>query len=212
MIDIDYLFDQVISKEKLLDVEKILSSRTKLMVAVINKESASGIIIDTKKTRAPLLSVLKAATALPVLYNRTVDVEGEAYIDAGLVIPFPIEQALLNGCTDVLTLLTRPASFCMTAPGRISRMLFDLICARGNPRLNTTFAQCDRQSSAARALALGHSTSRPNVNIATICTDEPETIQRTTRNRALLRRAAIDYERKTLRVFGAPSDEWTESF
>ncbi len=208
VIDIDYLFEKVVSHDKPLDVDKILSSRTKLFVAVIDKLTGAGTVIDMKATRTPLLSVLKAATALPVLYNRTVNIDGRPYMDGGLVIPFPIEQALANGCTDVLVLLTRPENHYTAAPGWASRKMFDLICARGNAKLNQTYARCHERSQVARDLAFGRVATPPGVNIATICTDEPEMIQRTTSNRALLRNAAISYGRKTLRVFGANAEAW----
>lgn len=208
VIDVDYLFEQVVSRDKPLDVNKILSSRTKLFVAVIDKRSGAGTVIDTKATSTPLLSILKAATALPVLYNRTVDIDGRPFMDGGLAIPFPIEQALVNGCTDVLVLLTRPVNHYTDAPGWASRRMFDLICARGNANLNQIYSLCHERSRVARDLAFGRAATPPGVNIATICTDEPETIQRTTSNRALLHSAAISYGRKTLRVFGADAEAW----
>ncbi|HZI20625.1 MAG TPA: patatin-like phospholipase family protein [Pyrinomonadaceae bacterium] len=208
VIDVDYLFEQVVSVDKPLDVEKILSSRTRLFVAVIDKRTGAGTVIDTKATNAPLLSVLKAATALPVLYNRAIDIDGTPFMDGGLAIPFPIEQALANGCTDVLTLLTRPAGHLEDAAGWASRRMFDLICARGNVGLNQVYALGHEQSRRARDLALGRVATPPGVNIATVCTDEPEIIQRTTVNRALLHSAAVSYGRKTLRVFGADAEPW----
>ncbi len=208
VIDIDYLFDRVVSRDKPLDVNKVLSSRTTLFVAVIDKRTGAGTVINTKATRSPLLSVLKAATALPVLYNRTVDVDGCLFIDGGLAIPFPIEQALANGCTDVLVLLTRPANYRADPPGWASQKMFEIICGRGNTSLNRIFSEHHEPSHVARDLALGRVATPPGVNIATICTDEPETINRTTSNRSLLRSAAISYGRKTLRVFGADAEGW----
>lgn len=208
VINVDYLFEQVVSVDKPLDVDKILSSRTRLFVAVIDKRTGADTVIDTKATNAPLLSVLKAATALPVLYNRAIDIDGTPFIDAGVAIPFPIEQALANGCTDVLTLLTRPASYLADAAGWASQRMFDLICARGNVGLNQAYALGHEQSRRARDLALGRVATPSGVNIATICTDEPEVIQRTTANRALLHSAAVSYGRKTLRVFGADAEAW----
>jgi predicted patatin/cPLA2 family phospholipase len=209
VIDVDYLFEQVVAKDKPLDVDRILTSRTKLFVAVIDKRTGAGKVIDTKATRTPLLSVLKAATALPVLYNRTVEIEGQPFLDGGLAIPFPMEQAMANGCTDVLTLLTRPANHYTAAPGWVSRRMFDLIFAHGNAGLNQAYALCHERSRSARDLAFGRVATPPGVNIATICTDEPETVQRTTTSRALLRSAAINYGRKTLRVFGADAEAWS---
>ena len=208
ILDIDYLFDQVIKVDKPLDVEKIMSSPTSFFVALIDKETGDGRLIDTKKTATPLLDVLKAATAMPVLYNRSVPVDGRNCIDGGLAIPFPLRQALSRGCTDVLVLLTRPANYRSKPPTRMSRRLFDLVCARGNAGLNATFAKHHEPSNEYRDLAFGRASAPEGVNIATLCTREPETITRTTSNRVTLRDAAVDYARNTLRIFGADSDSW----
>lgn len=208
VLDIDYLFDQVIKVDKPLDVEKVLSSPTSFFVAVIDTATGKGTLIDTKKTAAPLLDVLKAATAMPVLYNRSVPVDGRSCIDGGLAIPFPLRQALAHGCTDVLVLLTRSANYRSKPPTRMSRRMFDVICARGKAGLNATFAKHHEPSNEYRDLAFGRTSTPNGANIATLCTQEPETITRTTSNRTTLRNAAVAYARQTLRIFGAETDAW----
>lgn len=208
IMDVDYLFDQVVTRVKRLDVDRILASPTKFFVAVIERPTGQGLVLDAKATRSPLLQVLKAATALPVLYNRAVDIDGRQCIDGGLANPVPIEPALASGCTDILVLLTRPAEFRYPKPGWASRCLFNLISARGNPGLSRTFRLCDERSHAVRDLALGRAETPAGVNVVTVCTDEPETIQRTTSNRLLLRDAAVTYGRQTLAVFGEAAEEW----
>lgn len=208
ILDIDYLFDQVITTDKPLDVNRIAESATKFFVAVIDKATGIDRVIDIKATSAPLLRVLKAATAVPPFYNRSVDVDGQSLIDGGLVNPFPIQEALANGCTDLVALLTRPANFRHHKPRWFEKRLFDLICARGNTGLRRAFAVCDEQSHTVRDLAFGRAATPPGVNIVTICTDEPELIKRTTTNRALLRKAALLYGRRTLQVFNAENDAW----
>jgi predicted patatin/cPLA2 family phospholipase len=208
ILDIDYLFDQVIKVDKPLDVDNIISSPTRFFVAVIDKATGDGFLVDTRKTATPLLDVLKAATAMPVLYNRSVSVDGRFCIDGGLAIPFPLRQALARGCTDVLVLLTRSADYRSKGPTRMSRRMFDLICARGSAGLNRTFAEHHEPANEYRDLAFGRSPAPKGANIATLCTEEPETITRTTSNRVTLRDAAVDYARKTLRIFGEDADSW----
>lgn len=208
VIDIDYLFDRVVTVEKPLDVGRIVSSRTKFFVALIDKSTGEGLVVDTRATKTPLLSILKAATAVPIFYNRTVEVDGRPCMDAGLAIPFPLEHAIANGCTDILVLMTRPADFITEAPGRMARHLFDLICARGLEGTSRTFAVHHVPVQASRDLALGRGPTPPGVNIATICIDPSEPVGRTTVRRELLRNGALRYGRKVLRVFGADSDGW----
>jgi predicted patatin/cPLA2 family phospholipase len=208
VLDVDYVFNHVVTIAKPLDVARVLASRSRFFVALIDRANGEGILVDTKETRSSLLDVLKAATAIPVLYNRTVNVDGRACMDGGLVIPFPLEHALANGCSDVLVLLSRPVTFRIGEPGWVGRKMFDLICARGNAGVRDAYAHHHERSRVVRDLALGRVTMPGAVNIATICTDEPETVHRTTSDRALLRAAAVDYGRKTMRVFGADPESW----
>jgi predicted patatin/cPLA2 family phospholipase len=208
VIDIDYLFDRVVTVEKPLDVGRILASRTKFFVAVIDKRTGEGVVVDTRATKAPLLRVLKAATAVPIFYNRTVEIDGRPCMDGGLAIPFPLAQAMANGCTDILVLLTRPADFRTEPPGWAMRRMFDAVCARGLDGVSRTFATHHEHVQAARDLAVGRTPTPPNVSIATVCLDPSETVRRTTVRKDLLRGGALRYGRKVLRAFGADDENW----
>jgi predicted acylesterase/phospholipase RssA len=174
-------------------------------------DSATGeaTVIDTKATRTPVLNVIKAALAMPVLYNKTVEVENKQCMDGGFRIPFPLQQAIDNGCTDILILLSRSENFCTPKPSLLTRFLFDLICARGSKGLNEIYAQNHIHCRAARDLAFGRTPSvQPGVNIAVICLERSERVQQLTVNARLLRDAAISYGRRTLRAFGVDGRDW----
>lgn len=208
VIDVDHLFEQVVLVEKPLDVARILASPTALFVAIADQRTGEGRVVDVRATTTPLLQILKAATAIPVLYNRTVDVDGRPSLDGGIAIPFPLEQALANGCTDVLVLLTRSADHRDQPPTWASRRMFDLLCARGSVGLNEAYATRHTRVHRARELALGHAPVPASSNVATICTEAAETVRRTTAEGAVLRAAAIRYGRSVLRAFGADDHGW----
>lgn len=208
VLDIDYLFDQVVRVDKPLDTAKVAASRANFFVAVINRRTGEGGLVDTKRSKSKLLDILKAATAMPVLYNRSVEVDGEPCMDGGLATPFPLLPALANGCTDLLVLLTRPSDYRSHAPRWLNRQLFNLICARGDARLNRLYAEHHHPANTARDLALGRAVAPPGVNIATICTENHASVTRTTSDAMTLYRAAADYARKTARVFGHDGDGW----
>lgn len=208
MADVDYVIDEVAVRKKPLDVQRILNSPTRLYVTVMN-EAGEASLIDTRATKTPLLTVLKAALAMPVLYNRTVEVEGKNCMDGGLRIPFPLQQAIENGCTDILLLLSRSREYVSTPHSWLGRLFFNLICARGRRGLNQAYAMHHLSSRSVRDLALGRSAvALPNVNIASICTERSEPIHRTTVDPAALRAAAVSYGRRTLRVFGVDAQAW----
>ena len=211
VLDVDYIFDYVVTVEKPLDVQRVMSSRSTLYVAVADRHTGEGRLIDTRTSNAPLLAVLKAATAIPVLYNRSVMIEGRPSVDGGMAIPFPLEQALSNGCTDVMVLLTRSADHVSVPPNSASRWMFDALCGRGAAGLNRAFATRHERANAARALALGRTPAPNGARIATLCPDAPEAIGRTTSDPAALRAAATRYGRAMLRAFGVDAPSWDVS-
>jgi len=209
ILDIDYLFDQVITNDKWLDIEKVVSSRSKFFVALIDKSTGEPLFVEKAATRTPWLQVLKAATSMPVFYNRTVEVDGHPCMDGGLAIPFPLEQAIANGCTDILVLLTRPAEYQAQSPSWSGRRMFDLICARRHPGVMHAYLQHHLASRRARDLAFGRVILHDRINIATICTTPADRIGRVTGAPAALRQGALDYGRRTLRAFGASDADFT---
>lgn len=209
VLNVDYIFDEVVSRDKRLDVDRVLGSRSHLFVAVIDKDNGEAFMVDTRTTRTPLLQVLKAATAIPVLYNRTIDIDGRPCMDGGLGIPFPLQQALDRGCTDVLVLTTRPATYVRPRPGWLGCLMFDWTCAQGRAGLNRTFAARHLRSREARDLAFGRIKVQPGVNIATICTDATDMVGRLSTDRKRLHAAAEGYGRKTLEIFGIDGQGWS---
>jgi predicted patatin/cPLA2 family phospholipase len=209
VIDVDYIFDHVAVHEKPLDTVKLLSARSRLYVAVMDRKTGEAFMVDTRAVRTPVLQVLKASAAIPVFYNRSVDIDGRPCMDGGLAIPLGVRQALDNGCTDVLVLSTRPPSYVTSAPGWLNRQMFNLICARGNAAVNKVFAERHLRSRDARDLALGRGPSSPPANIATICPGADVEIQRMTTRREALHAAAVSYGRRTLQVFGGDAARWT---
>ncbi len=208
IVDVDYVIDEVAAINKPLDVRRILDSPTRFYVTVMN-EAGEASLVDTKLTETPLLTVLKAALAMPILYNRTVEVDGKNCMDGGLRIPFPLPQAIENGCTDILLLLSRSREYVCARYSWLECLLFNLICARGRAGLSEACALHHLYSRSVRDMALGRaSLAPPNVNIATICLERSEGIHQTTVNPAALRAAAVSYGRRTLQAFGVDPQGW----
>ncbi len=210
--DIDYVYDTVISRLCPLDVDAMVSSEPQLFVSVTDYETPSGLVVDIQACETSPVDVLKASSALPLLYNKTVEVAGRPCIDGGLSNLLPIEQAVANGCTDVLVVLTRPAWYRNQAPGRLQRFLFNRLFARGNEKLESMYAESHTRDNRSRDLALGRICSRP-VNIATICPAGDDTkVSRLTKNAERLKAAARRQGRRTMKIFGGDPAEFIEYF
>jgi predicted patatin/cPLA2 family phospholipase len=213
ILDVERLFQRAVQGDKALDLEAVLASRSRLHVTMIDAGAGARTQVESSALAGPaeLLQALKAATAIPVLYNRRVEVGGRPCMDAGILSPVPIEEALADHCTAVLVLLSRPADFRRPAAGRVSRWFFNRLCARGSLPLARAYADQYLLDARLRDLALGRSGSAPPaVGLATICTDAAYTVERLTTNSRRLQTAAVAFGRKTLRVFGAgDAEEWT---
>jgi predicted patatin/cPLA2 family phospholipase len=211
VFDVARLFDRAVLASKRLDLDAILRSPSKLFIAALEKETALPVLFDAHAlgTEALLLSALRAATAIPVLDNRPVTLVGRRCMDGGIVNAFPIQDAIAAGCTDILVLLTRPCGFRRPGPSRTMRWVFNRVCAGSNAALRRAYERHHERDAELRDLAFGRVSAPPNVNIATICTDDDERVQRMTTDPAQLHASAVSFGRKTLRVFGADPSSWS---
>jgi predicted patatin/cPLA2 family phospholipase len=208
MMNVDYVFDSVVARTKPLAVDQIIASSPEFFVAMTDAQSAEGRIVDVKRCGEPVLRVLKAAIAMPVYYNRAVAIGGRASIDGGLVIPFPIDQALADGCTDLVVLLTNPPDFHPAEPTWQIQAIFNQIAARGKPALRRAFALHHEKELAMCDLAMGRTAPPAGVHIATFCTEASDRIGRLTFDANILRDAGTRYGRRVLAAFGEDDSEW----
>jgi predicted patatin/cPLA2 family phospholipase len=213
ILDVERLFRRAITGDKALDLDAVLASRSRLHITMIDATAGRRMRVEssTLTGATELLQALKAATAIPVLYNRRVDVGGRSCMDAGILSPVPLEEALADHCTAVLVLLSRPADFRRPAAGRVSRWFFNRLCARGSLPLARAYADQYLLDARLRDLALGRSASPPaGVSLATICTDAADTVERLTTDPRRLQAGAVAFGRKTLKALGADDAEtWT---
>jgi predicted acylesterase/phospholipase RssA len=209
ILDLDWIFDHVVGGEKALHTDALLASRTKLFVSLLDATTGEPVLLDIQKTSAPVVTVLKACTAVPVAYNRSILVEGRPCVDAGVASPFPLKEALASACTDLLVLLTRPPAFRGERPGRTSDLLYNLLFAGGNMALRKAYAGQPARDAELRALAVAGAPDRPDVNVATLCSEGVDVIHRLTKDPVRLRAAGLSFGRALLKALDADTDTWT---
>jgi len=211
IVDIDDLFDSIIAGDRPLRIDKVLASRSQFFVTIADACTGEAFLGHAQSSRTPLLTLLKASSAMPLLYNGLVSIEGRTCFDGALINPIPILEAIESGCTDLLILLTRPASFRDCMPSRIERQIFDLRCAHGNARLMSAFCNTYIRENAVRDLALGRQALPDGINIATLCPEESEPrVERITRDTQVLKDAAISSAKRTLAAFGHLVEDFVE--
>src|SRR5262245_54865038 len=191
IVDIDDLFDSVIARDRPLRIDRVLASRSRLFITIAAAATGQSFLGLAQSCETPLLTLLKASTAMPLLYNGLVTVKGRDCFDGGLINPLPILEAIESGCTDLLVFLTRPASFRECPPSLIEQQIFDLRCAHGNSELRRAYCNTYLRENVIRDTALGRVPVPSGVSIATICPDEGDPkIERMTRDTMLLKEAA----------------------
>jgi predicted patatin/cPLA2 family phospholipase len=208
IMDVDLVFSHIISRVKPLNVEAILASRTRFLVAMSEYRTGSARLVDVQTSPTPLTRILKAATSIPVLYNRLTEVDGEMCFDGGLQNPFPIHDAVERCCTDILVLLSRPASYVRPASSGAAAAAFDLIFAPRNKAVRGMLRGHHRVDQACRDLALGRVRPPDGVRIATICAPDGGTVHRSTSRGADLWQAAMEYGQRTMATLGYGSHQF----
>ncbi len=108
VVDLDWLWDTLAQREP-LNVEKILSGPTEFVV--VGTSTATGRALYLRPRHENMFDVLKGSCALPMLYRRTIVVDGEPVIDGGVADPIPVEESYRRGARRILVVRSRPATY-----------------------------------------------------------------------------------------------------
>lgn len=123
IVDIDFLVDGVLKKHKALDIKKVKNSRSTLHIILTHYLTAQAHVVTNKDPELDIMEALRATAAMPILYNRVVQVKGNGFIDGGVVDAVPLKRAIDLGCTDILVVLTREPSFRRKRPNLLMRLI-----------------------------------------------------------------------------------------
>lgn len=202
IVDIDYLFDTVVAKVRPLDTARLLQAPSDFYIGVFNKTTAETTVLKAQDHPRDILSILKASTAVPVAYNRSISINSREFIDGGLSVPVPLYEAVEHGCTDLFVFLTRPATYESARPPWLDRWLFARFCANSSLALQRAFVNGYSQSHVCRQICLGKLPAPKGVNIATVCPSVSGTLlNRTTTDGRRLKRSAVELALSTLELF-----------
>ena len=207
VLDVDYVMEDVVKGRKRLDLERLRQSPSRLHVALLDRSTGESIVVDSGLAKESTYAVLHAALSVPVLYNRAVMVAGRPCVDGGLAIPFPLRQAIADGCTDILVLQSHPIGYVSHEYALWQHILFRTMCARGSAGTWRTYRDRVKASTQYRNLSSGRTPPPAGVNIATVCT-EPPYVSSLTMDRAALMKASADFGRRTLAALGATWTDW----
>lgn len=138
IVDIDYLVDIVLKHKRPVGIENLRKAHSKLHVVLTNAKTGKKVIIDDHQQFMEIYEEFRATAALPILYDKQVQIGNKWYIDGGVSDLLPIDVALKLGCTDLVVVMTQ----------RIANYHFDQSHSRLVKRLVRHFAR--NQSEAVR--------------------------------------------------------------
>ena len=138
-LSLEFLFEHVMINEKPLNWRRVLDSQIELVPVAASLSQAKAVLLRGARSRYDLFLRLKASARIPFIAGPPVRVDGEDCADGGLFASIPFRQALDEGCTHVLALLTRPASTPLSRTSFLSRHVLSRMLARYNPLLRNLF-------------------------------------------------------------------------
>ncbi len=131
LMDLDWLWRETIQHMR-LDLQHIISSHCDYYVGIT--DAITGKIQYVKPNMDNLELVIKASSAVPILYRSPVMIDGHPYYDGGLSDPIPVQEAIKKGAKKMVVIRSRKRDYRMKQSGSIlSKWLL-----RGYPYLNTT--------------------------------------------------------------------------
>jgi predicted patatin/cPLA2 family phospholipase len=167
IVDLDFLFDEVLPDRLPLDFEAVQGSGVELVILASHVDGENGADGHVEAVRFSsfedvddLMGALHASSRMPVVGGAPFVYRGMRYWDAAITQPVPIHAALADRCTHILVLLTLPRD---TRPGRLGlldRLLVAPQVATASPSLARMYrSRSDRYRETCR-LIITRSTSR----------------------------------------------------
>lgn len=124
ILDIEYLVDEVFEKQHPLAWNQFIKSKCKFYIPLIDVKSLSlkfytndtevssallpyELIFMDRNNPSEIYSMMKAAAAVPVFYNREIEIQGRTYVDGALLSPFPLTAPIPSSAKRIC-ILTKP--------------------------------------------------------------------------------------------------------
>lgn len=115
-VDLDWYFDQLNSAASQLDISRGHSrlQQRQLYFSATRSDNRRAEFFSPDKDN--WLAMLKASSALPMLYKGGVKIGEHFYVDGGLSAPLPVEEAYQRGAREITVLRTVSEEASLTSP------------------------------------------------------------------------------------------------
>lgn len=120
-LDLDWLWERTI-KECRLDLNELFRNNPEFLVGITDCDSGSAkYVLPDKDT---LEDYLKASSAMPLVYKKSINFDGIRYIDGGLAEPIPVIEAYKRGAKKIVVIRSKPPHYRMKPASKSSKLLF----------------------------------------------------------------------------------------
>lgn len=109
LFGMDFLFKDLPDRLEPFDYDAFQANHCKFTVGVTNTATGKAEYFG-KELLTSNCDLLRASSSLPLL-SQPVMLGGKLYLDGGLADPIPVAKALSDGCSKVVTVLTRERGF-----------------------------------------------------------------------------------------------------
>lgn len=110
LMDLDWLWETTI-RELQIDRDTLFRSSSQFIIGVTEVESGRSVYLEPHADN--LEQLLKASSAIPVIYRSFVEVDGVRYVDGGITDSIPVLEAYRRGAAKIMVLRSRPESYMM---------------------------------------------------------------------------------------------------
>lgn len=121
VLSLHYAYEQLTRFHKPLPYERVLASPTRLHVIASSVRDQRPYNLGSGDDGQGMRDRFKAASCLPLISGRPIEVDGLPYIDGGLFDSLPFRAAIEGGCTHLLVLASWPEGVPRKAPSRFER-------------------------------------------------------------------------------------------
>lgn len=197
VLDIDFL-DPAFRKAKPLDQAAVRRSRSSFFIGVTEANTGKGVFLDMKDPSLDIdiITAIRASSALPLVYNRKIAINGVEYCDGAIGCGLPIDFVLRWGCTDVLVVINRPFGK-KKYPATVAEKLLSSLVMRNFPlEVRTAYLEKNRSYND----SLERAANKTGVNIGVLC-PESMPLSRLSMDAAKMRDVARQGELQTLSLF-----------
>lgn len=110
LLDLDWMWHETI-RDIRLDLDTIVTSPTDFKIGLTHATTGASLFM-TPNTHN-LEQMIKASSAVPILYRHPVILDGVPYYDGGLACPIPVKEAIDFGCDEIIIIRSRKEAYTM---------------------------------------------------------------------------------------------------